>query len=175
MNRSNYLFTQNIATPIGQMLAVVSDAGVCLLEFVGQNHLEREIRQITQTKNTFITQQHHDLFYLLNHELNAYFSGSLKTFSIPLDIVGTDFQKSVWHELQKIPYGSTLSYSEQAHNLGKPKAVRAVAAANSQNKISLIIPCHRVIGKNGSLTGYAGGLSRKQFLLNLEQQTMGFR
>ncbi|MCK5917996.1 MAG: methylated-DNA--[protein]-cysteine S-methyltransferase [Cocleimonas sp.] len=109
-----------------------------------------------------------DYFPLLNQQLNDYFAGSLREFSIPLDLYGTDFQKQVWGALQTIPYGETRSYQQQAITIGNPNAVRAVANANRNNKISIIIPCHRVIGKNGSMTGYGGGIWRKEFLLALE-------
>jgi len=104
---------------------------------------------------------------LLN-ELREYFAGQRRTFTIELAPKGTPFQLAVWNELLRIPYGATISYSELAHRIGKPSAVRAVGAANGANPIPIIIPCHRVIGANGSLTGYGGGIERKQFLLALE-------
>src|SRR5699024_10469520 len=94
----------------------------------------------------------------------------LTTFTVPLTLVGTDFQKEVWQALQTIPYGKTRSYKEQSQQIGNEKAIRAVAGANGQNKISVIIPCHRIIGSDGSLTGYGGGLWRKRYLLELEQK-----
>ena len=103
-------------------------------------------------------------------QLTEYFEGNRKTFDIPLKLEGTDFQKSVWHALMKIPYGKTVSYLEIAETIGNPKASRAVGMANNKNKIPIIIPCHRVIGTNGSLTGYAGGLEIKKKLLELEKQ-----
>lgn len=103
-------------------------------------------------------------------QLTEYFEGNRKTFDIPLKLEGTDFQKSVWHALMKIPYGKTVSYLDIARSAGNPKASRAVGMANNKNKIPIIIPCHRVIGKNGSLTGYAGGLEIKKKLLELEKQ-----
>ena len=103
-------------------------------------------------------------------QLTEYFEGNRKTFDIPLKLEGTDFQKSVWHALMKIPYGKTATYLEIAETIGNPKASRAVGMANNKNKIPIIIPCHRVIGTNGSLTGYAGGLEIKKKLLELEKQ-----
>lgn len=164
------LHAQTLPTPLGEMLAICSATGLCLLEFVGQTRLEREIHQIAQAKRAQILFQSHDLLQETAEQIQAYFSGSLKQFSVPIDFVGTDFQQRVWRVLQTIPYGETISYAEQATKLGNPKAVRAVAAANGQNKISIIVPCHRVIGSNGKLTGYAGGLPRKQFLLDWERQ-----
>ena len=103
-------------------------------------------------------------------ELNEYFRGSRKEFSMELDLEGTGFQKDVWHYLLTIPYGKTIAYGEIADALGDPKVVRAVGAANGSNKIAIIIPCHRVIGKGGALTGYAGGLWRKEWLLKHEMK-----
>lgn len=102
-------------------------------------------------------------------ELGAYFAGKLKTFTIPVAPRGTPFQESAWKALQKIPYGATRSYAQQAVAIGKPKAVRAVGSANGRNPIPIIIPCHRVIGADGSLTGFGGGMETKRFLLALEQ------
>ncbi|MBL8552297.1 MAG: methylated-DNA--[protein]-cysteine S-methyltransferase [Hyphomonadaceae bacterium] len=102
-------------------------------------------------------------------ELDAFFAGRLKKFTLKLNPRGTEFQLAVWKALQTIPFGKTWSYGELAKRIGKPKAMRAVGAANGQNRIAIIIPCHRVIGADGSLTGFGGGLERKQFLLALEQ------
>lgn len=102
-------------------------------------------------------------------QLTEYFEGKRKDFDLPLSLYGTDFQKSVWKALEEIPYGQTCSYKDIAIKIGKPKAARAVGMANNRNPISIIIPCHRVIGHNGSLIGYGGGLSMKKVLLNLEQ------
>jgi len=106
---------------------------------------------------------------LASRQLDEYFAGSRRQFDIPLLFAGTDFQKHVWHELLKIPYGVTVSYGEMAVRLGRPTSVRAVANANGANSIAIFVPCHRVIGSNKSLTGYAGGLPAKHFLLRLEQ------
>lgn len=103
-------------------------------------------------------------------QLNEFFAGSRQDFDLPLKLSGTDFQKSVWKALQTIPYGETRSYQEIALLVGSPKACRAVGLANNRNPISIIIPCHRVIGKDGSLTGYGGGLEAKEFLLELEKE-----
>ena len=102
------------------------------------------------------------------NELRAYFAGKLRIFHVPLDIEGTDFQKSVWTQLGKIPYGETRSYAQIAKAIGRPKAVRAVGAANGSNPVAIVVPCHRVIGSSGKLTGYGGGLPLKKRLLELE-------
>lgn len=101
-------------------------------------------------------------------ELRAYFAGELRTFAVPLHMHGTEFQRQVWQALREIPYGTTTSYAELARRVGRPKAVRAVGAANGQNLIGIIVPCHRVIGADGSLTGYAGGMEAKRWLLQHE-------
>ena len=108
------------------------------------------------------------IFVQTKRELDAYFLGTLRAFTIPLAPHGTDFQKRAWIALTKIPYGETRSYGQQAQIVGQPSAVRAIGAANGKNPIGIIIPCHRVIGANGALTGYAGGLHNKEFLLKLE-------
>ncbi len=105
-------------------------------------------------------------------ELDEYFSGKRKTFDIPISFNGTEFQKKVWNALLEIPYGETRSYKDIAEHIGNPKACRAVGMANHNNPISIIVPCHRVIGKNGSLTGYAGGLDMKNYLLQLEKSNI---
>ena len=167
----DYTATLNVArldTPIGKILAVFSSEGLCLLEFADQDQLQRELTHLHQALSANFSWQksvYHDEF---QHELAEYFAGRLKTFNTPLHMVGTDFQKQVWQVLLTIPYGATLSYKEQAQQLGNVKAIRAVAAANGQNKVSILIPCHRVIGSDGKLVGDGGGMRRKRFLLDLE-------
>ena len=119
-----------------------------------------------------ILEKEDDFFEQLETELNDYFEGNLTQFTIPFDFIGTDFQKKVWNELVKIPFGKTKSYKEQAIAVGDLLAIRAVANANGKNKIAILVPCHRVIGSDGSLTGYAGGKKRKQFLLELESKQL---
>ena len=133
-------------------------------------HLEISLRNLESAKYILeILKKYNIDFKILEKELSEYFDGKRKEFTVSLAPVGTDFQKNVWEVLRKIPYGTTKSYMEQAKILGNPKAVRAVANANGLNKISIIIPCHRVIGTNGKLTGYGGGIWRKQKLLELEK------
>lgn len=112
-------------------------------------------------------------FAVLEAQVNEYFSGERKEFDVPLHLVGSDFQKSVWNALLAIPYGETRSYKQQSLLLGNEKAIRAVAGANGDNGIAIIVPCHRVIGEDGSLTGYGGGLQRKKWLLDLERRQSG--
>jgi AraC family transcriptional regulator of adaptative response/methylated-DNA-[protein]-cysteine methyltransferase len=142
--------------------------GICLLEFSDRRMLETELKQLAKYFNATIVQGENPHFTLLRKELKQYFEHKLKDFTVPLNAPGTEFQKAVWKELRNIPYAKTRSYKEQATALGKPEAVRAVANANGMNRISIIIPCHRVIGADGSLTGYGGGLWRKNWLLEHE-------
>ena len=160
---------KRIETPLGTMIACADEHGICMLEFSDRKALPTELKEISKHFNANIIQGENQHFKTLEKELAEYFEGTRKDFTVPLSPVGTDFQKSVWKILRKIPYGTTRSYMEQAKILGNSKAVRAVANANGLNKISIIIPCHRVIGTNGKLTGYGGGIWRKQKLLELEK------
>ncbi len=157
-----------IETPLGTMLAGAVDNGICLLEFSDRKMLETELKALAKSYNADIIQGNHHHFDLLKSQLMEYFDGKRREFTVPLSTPGTEFQKLVWETLQKIPYGSTLSYKQQSTTLRKPNAVRAVAHANGMNRISIIIPCHRVIGEDGNLTGYGGGIWRKKWLLDFE-------
>ncbi len=141
-----------------------------MFEFADYEHLDLQISRISKAFKATLLEGENPHFDTLRQQLKEYFKGERKEFNIPLDLVGTDFQKKVWKSLIEIPYGSTISYGEQAKLIGKPKAVRAVANANAKNKVSIILPCHRVIGADGKLTGYGGGLWRKEKLLELEKQ-----
>ena len=135
------------------------------MDFENSKYIENNTGIQSNLKN-----ESNPILDLVEHQLSLYFSGKLKNFSIPIQLSGTEFQQRAWAELLKIPFGQTISYQEQAERLHHPTAIRAVANANSRNKISIIVPCHRVIGKNNKLTGYAGGLDKKEFLLNLEKE-----
>jgi AraC family transcriptional regulator, regulatory protein of adaptative response / methylated-DNA-[protein]-cysteine methyltransferase len=167
---SNQIQLTRIETPIGELVAAATTRGICLLEFADQRSIHTQLKAISHYFNTRLVWQDTPYFNLLRQQLNDYFSGNLAQFSVDLDLAGTQFQQSVWQQLQQITYGECITYQQQAQAMGKPKAVRAVATANGMNRISIIIPCHRIIGSNGSLTGYAGGIWRKQYLLDLEQQ-----
>lgn len=160
---------KRIETPLGTMIACANENGICMLEFSDRKALPTEFKDISKHFDANIVQGENPHFKTLEKELEEYFAGKLKDFTVPLAPVGTDFQKKVWEILRTIPYGTTRTYQQQADILGNPKAVRAVANANGLNKISIIIPCHRVIGSNGTLTGYGGGIWRKQKLLELEK------
>ncbi|MDR0479360.1 MAG: methylated-DNA--[protein]-cysteine S-methyltransferase [Burkholderiaceae bacterium] len=162
------LTSRQISTPLGDMLALASPAGVCLLEFAnGTARLNRECDQV-QTVHGPAAANPSAVLDQLQAELADYFAGRRQRFDVPLDFIGTPFQQRVWRALLAIPYGATWSYAREAQHIGQPTATRAVAAANGQNKIAIVVPCHRVIGSNGALTGYGGGLSRKRWLLDLE-------
>ncbi len=159
-----------LSTPLGPMFGCATAKGVCLVEFTDRKMLETEFKQLTHRLGMVILPGMNEHLRQLKRELEEYFDGSRKAFAVALDTPGTEFQKAVWTILRQIPHGETRSYQEQALALGKPNAVRAVASANGMNRISIIIPCHRVIGKDGQLTGYGGGLERKRWLLNFEQK-----
>lgn len=157
-----------LETPLGPMYGCATQKGICLLEFTDRKMLETEFKIIKKKFNADIIYGVNSHLDELKIQLEEYFSGNRKEFSISLDTVGTEFQKRVWEELIRIPYGKTRTYAEQAKALNKPAAIRAIAQANGMNKISIVIPCHRVIGSDGQLTGYGGGLWRKKWLLDLE-------
>jgi len=159
-------------TDIGPMFACASSKGVCLLEFTDRRMLETEFKDLRKRLNAVILPGENPHLEQVKMELQEYFQGKRKTFTVPLQTPGTDFQQYVWQGLRKIPYGQTRSYKEQAVALEKPKAVRAVASANGMNRIAIIIPCHRVIGSDGKLVGYGGGLHRKKWLLDLERANL---
>lgn len=162
-----------IDTPLGEMTAGATREGICLLEFSDRKSLSSEFQNITKLLNTEIESGSNKHLRALKKQLKEYFKGKRKEFSIPLITTGTEFQQSVWKETKKIPFGSTQSYKAQAEALDKPGSARAVAGANGANRISIIIPCHRVIGSDRRLTGYGGGLERKQWLLNHEKKYSG--
>jgi len=158
-----------IETPLGTMFACAVEEGLCLLEFTDRRMLESELKQLASSLNAEILQGFNNHLETVRKQLDEYFKGERKKFTVPLYTPGTPFQQSVWDALKKIPYAQTISYQQQATMIGKAKAVRAVANANGMNRIAIIIPCHRVIGADGTLTGYGGGLWRKKWLLDLER------
>ncbi len=157
-----------VVSPLGPMIVGATEKGICLLEFFDRPMLETQLKRLTKWHNAQFITGESQYFYQLNQEIKLYFTNELVEFKVPLDVLGTDFQVQVWNALKTIPYGETRSYQEQAISIGNSKAVRAVASANGDNRIAIIIPCHRVIGTNGKLTGYGGGLWRKQRLLEIE-------
>jgi AraC family transcriptional regulator of adaptative response/methylated-DNA-[protein]-cysteine methyltransferase len=156
-------------TVLGEMVACATPEGLCLLEFADRRLLSWELEEISKRLEADVTPGNNDILTLTVNQLSDYFEGNRKEFDIPLIMTGTDFQRSVWERLLKIPYGETRSYQELANELGNAKSVRAVGTANGFNKMSIVIPCHRVIGSNGHLVGYGGGLKRKRWLLDHER------
>jgi len=163
------ILLDRLTTPLGPMFVGATKRGICLLEFVDRRMLETEFKDLQRYLKAPIMAGVNEHMLLAKQQLEEYFAGERRDFSVALDTPGTDFQNAVWQALQQIPCGHTASYQHQASLIGNPKAVRAVASANGANRVSIMIPCHRVIGKDGSLTGYGGGLERKRWLLDHER------
>jgi AraC family transcriptional regulator of adaptative response/methylated-DNA-[protein]-cysteine methyltransferase len=159
-----------IRSPLGPLVAGSTTKGICLLEFTDRRMLETQFETIRRRFQVPLVPQKTDILSLLEEELVNYFDGKLQKFSVPLTYPGTPFQEKVWAELLSIPYGTTKSYEDIAIAVGVPGACRAVGTANGCNRISIVIPCHRVVNKSGNLGGYGGGLHRKQYLLDLEME-----
>lgn len=156
-------------SPLGPMVAIAAEDALYLLEFVDRRGLEREVERLRIRLKCAIIPGCTQPIECIESELHHYFAGKLTTFATPLGYVGTPFQQRVWDELIRIPMGQTRSYAGMAEAVGQPSAVRAVARANGANQLSIIVPCHRVIGSDGDLTGYGGGLARKQWLIDHEK------
>lgn len=163
MKSAGICFTE-IPSPIGRLTLAASPRGLMAI-YMEEHSKPAGDRRLWSEAHS------HPILTETRKQLASYFAGTLREFELPLDLIGTPFQKAAWKALMEIPYGETRSYAEQATLCGKPKAVRAIGTANGRNPISIIVPCHRVIGKDGSLTGYGGGLERKRFLLDLERKT----
>ena len=162
------LYLKRIATPLGLMLAAASPERLYLLEFMDRRALESQLRGLRRLTGATLIGGESPILAALESQLEDYFSGSSKSISVPLATPGAPFQQSVWAALRDIPPGQTRSYLDVARSIGQSTAVRAVARANGANRLAIIIPCHRVIGSDGQLTGYGGGLWRKRRLLELE-------
>jgi AraC family transcriptional regulator of adaptative response/methylated-DNA-[protein]-cysteine methyltransferase len=157
-----------IPSPLGPLLAAATEDGLCMLEFADREKLPKQAADLSRFYRRPVVPGRNEHIERIELELTEYFAGERKTFDVPLDLKGTEFQERVWKELLNIPFGKTVSYEELAIRIGSPKAQRAVGLANGRNRIPIVVPCHRVIQKNGQLRGYGGGLWRKQFLLDLE-------
>lgn len=156
-------------SPLGPMTLAATDKGLAGLWFDGQRHLPPELSGAAQDQSAWRTDTNHPVLQETGRQLGDYFAGERRHFDLRLDLAGgTSFQQAVWQALLGIAQGETASYGDISRRIGKPAALRAVGAAVGRNPISIIVPCHRVIGSNGSLTGYAGGLDRKTALLKLE-------
>jgi AraC family transcriptional regulator of adaptative response/methylated-DNA-[protein]-cysteine methyltransferase len=161
--------TTRILTPLGPMIAGATDEGVCLLEFTDRRMLETQIKRLRKWLDCKFVPGNNRHLSKLSGQLENYFAGTLRQFNIDMVIPGSEFQRTVWNCLQKIPYGCTWSYDQLAREVGNPKAQRAVGRANGDNRIAIIIPCHRVVRADGSLCGYGGGVWRKKHLLDHEK------
>ncbi len=167
-NNKNIIVINRITTPIGPMFACATDKGICLLEFTDRRMLETEFNDLQRIYKAVILTGNNNHLKQLRDQLKEYFNGTRKQFTVELDIKGTAFQEKAWLELMKIPYAETRSYKQQADILPTPQSIRAVATANGKNRIAIIVPCHRLTGKDGELKGYGGGIERKRWLLNHE-------
>ncbi len=172
-SRREIIVLTRIPTPLGPMVAAAIRGELCLLEFSDRPMLETQLKRVQKRFRAPVVAGIDPVFDELQAELSDYFGGNLREFRVPLALSGTPFQEAVWAQLRAIPYGLTRSYAEQASAVGRPEAVRAVARANGDNRIAIIVPCHRVIGSDGALTGYGGGLWRKRRLLEIEGVTVG--
>ena len=164
------LYTR-LLTPLGPMIAMAEENGLVLLEFVDRPALAAEIEELRSRYGYIVAPGRNSHLDSIEQELTAYFSGLLQAFTGPLVTPGTAFQRRVWEELRTIPFGVTTTYGQLAARLGTPSASRAVGHDNGQNRLSIVIPCHRVLGADGSLTGYGGGQPRKASLLDLESRS----
>jgi methylated-DNA-[protein]-cysteine S-methyltransferase len=153
-----------LESPVGKLKLVASDKGLTAILWKNDSPRRVPLKDLVQNDK-------HPVLMRAEFQLREYFAGSRQMFDIPLDMRGTTFQKSVWEALLAIPFGETRSYGELAKQLGRPSASRAVGAANGRNPISIVVPCHRVIGSSGKLTGFAGGLEVKAYLLGLEKKS----
>ena len=162
-----------MASPVGLLFLARTERGLRYLEYMDRKSLKRLIASHADTSPDATWEPSLLELKEVVDGLDAYFNGMLHQFEVPLDPVGSDFQRKVWHSLSEIPFGQTRTYGQIAKAIRQPKATRAVGLANNQNPIAIIVPCHRVIGANGSLTGYGGGLHRKRWLLDHEARFAG--
>lgn len=164
----NTIRIQTYQSPCGELILGSFEGKLCLCDWMNEKRRAIIDKRLQHILNTDYQIGISETTAQTVVQLDEYFSGKRTTFDIPLLLAGTEFQKAVWQELLNIPYGTTISYGKLAQQLGNPKAVRAVAASNGANPVSILVPCHRVIGSNHKLTGYGGGLAAKKFLLELE-------
>jgi AraC family transcriptional regulator of adaptative response/methylated-DNA-[protein]-cysteine methyltransferase len=167
--KAECLCTALLETPLGPMLAVVNEHAVCQLEFADRRGLEASYTEMRRRFALPVVPGENEVLKQLRAELAEYFAGTRQVFDLEVALLGTTFQQKAWRALRRIPYGATASYEDVARQLGTPTATRALAQAYGANRLYLLVPCHRVIGKDGTLTGYGGGIWRKRLLLELEQ------
>lgn len=168
--RKEIILIHRFTTPLGPMFVCATERGVCLLEFVDRRALETEFRDLQHLFRANIIAGENAHTRQAEKEMGEYFAGQRQSFDVALDTPGSEFQRRVWEGLQDIPFGDTAHYQALATEIGKPTAVRAVASANGANRVAIVIPCHRIIGKDGSMTGYGGGIARKAWLISHEEK-----
>lgn len=161
------IYYTELDSPIGCFHVGVTQRGICMFEFPVPERVERH-RKVFAERFMSTAERPTELMAQFEKQVSDYFTGNLNEFSLPLDLIGTPFQVRVWEELGRVKYGTTISYQALSQQLGEPLAIRAIARANGENRTPLLVPCHRVIAKNGQLTGYSGELWRKEFLLEKE-------
>ncbi|KAB2909088.1 MAG: methylated-DNA--[protein]-cysteine S-methyltransferase [Ignavibacteriaceae bacterium] len=169
-NDKKKISISQFSSPIGTIITGALPEGVVFLEFLSEDNPDAQWERLKKKFDGEFTEDKNKHLENLKEQLALYFEGKLKKFDIPVIFFGTEFQKKVWNELLSIDYGKTRSYGEQARAIGKPKAARAIGGAVGDNPISIVVPCHRVIGSDGSLTGFGGGIPRKIFMLDLEKK-----
>ena len=170
LRASKQITVSRLLTPLGPMMAAAVDEGICFLEFGDRRMLERQVKRLMHYMQREVVLGDHEHLSHLDAELARYFEGSLREFSVPLVVPGSEFQQACWEWLRSIPYGETRTYADQAKALGKRDAPRAVGRANGDNRLAITIPCHRVVRSDGQLAGYGGGKWRKQWLLDHERR-----
>jgi AraC family transcriptional regulator of adaptative response/methylated-DNA-[protein]-cysteine methyltransferase len=169
VDRESSIWVNRVATPLGSMIMGVHDDGLCLLEFAERRMLDTQLQRLSRHMGRVFLPGEHPLMEQVKQDLDAYFAGTARGFDTSVQAPGTAFQEAVWQALREIPYGETRSYAQIAATTGHPDAMRAVGRANGDNRIAIVIPCHRVVGSDGELVGYGGGLWRKEYLLAMEQ------
>lgn len=162
------IYLEHFQSPMGTLSIACHDNQLVLCDWQKRKMRDLIDQRITKALHDNFTERSHPLIEETKRQMNDYFNGQLKVFSLPLKPIGTDFQRKIWNQLLHIPFGKTKSYLELSHTINQPEAIRAVAGANRANALSIIVPCHRVIGSDGKLTGYAGGLATKKKLLTIE-------
>ena len=155
--------TKQLDSPIGRLRLVATDQGLSHLLF------DQQVGEDLESDGDEVEADDHPVLAAATAQLAEYFAGRRQEFDIPLDLTGTEFQRAAWSALANVPFGETRSYRQQAEAIGRPKAVRAIGAANGKNPVPIVLPCHRIVGSDGSLTGYGGGLPIKEYLLKHEQ------
>lgn len=161
------IYYGEVPTPLGEMQVGITEIGIAMFEFPIEERVTQHKKKFSDLFNE-TSDPPNDILYSLKTQIGEYFNGDRQSFTLPLALIGTDFQREIWEALLEIPFGKTISYLDLAKSVENPDGVRAVAHANGQNKLPILVPCHRVLASDGRLTGYSGGITRKETLLSLE-------